>query len=152
MPFQLPERPVTLVFDKGSLLGLELTVRLSIPFDFYFTLTEMLLPVAKGKVKETTAEAIERNRRELDDQREHMQRFAEEALIGWNLHDRAGEPVPCTPAAFTAHVDPLSFGAMLGRYMAAIGGVPGPLAPASGNGRTSKARPASTRRASLSRR
>jgi hypothetical protein len=134
-PFVLPERIVTLVFDKGPLLGLELEVRLGVPFDFYFELTDL--------ATKSTEEAG------MDSLRTLLRRFAEIALVGWNL-EAHGEPVPCTPDAFTANVDPINGGLMLRRYMAAIGGVPGPLAGQSANGHTSKVRKASPSRLPLS--
>jgi hypothetical protein len=132
MPFQLPERIATLVFEDGPLLGLELEVRLGVPFDFYFDLTEL----ADRSTTEDGVAAL----------RSLLHRFADVALVGWNLADRDGKAVPCTPEAFTAHVDPVSGGAMLQRYMSAIGGVPDPLAKQSANGHTSKVRKASKSR------
>jgi len=124
-PFQLPERIVTLVFKDGPLKGLELEVRLGVPFDFYFDLTDLA-----AKSSEESG---------LDALRSLMRRFASEALVAWNLTDRDGKPVPPTADAFIAKVDPVSGGLMLARYLSAIGDVPSPLARASANGRTSRA-------------
>jgi hypothetical protein len=139
MPFQLPERPATLVFEDGPLEGLELEVRLAVPFDFYFELSAFQQPSeTNGKHKLSMNEQLVRAHKELEESRHSMHRFAEVALIGWNLVDRDGTPVPCTPQAFSSHVDPQSYGAMLGRYLSAIGGKPGPLRPPSSAGRTSR--------------
>jgi len=149
MPFQLPERPATLIFEDGPLQGLEVEVRLAVPFDFYFELSAFMAPEERnGKHKLSIEQQVAKAQASLNGTRTFMRRFAEMAVIGWNLVDRDGRPVPATPDAFTSHLDPLSFGALLGRYQAAIGGKPGPLRLPSASGRTSKARPASRNRRS----
>lgn len=132
-PFRMPERPATLVFSEGPLAGLELEVRLAVPFDFYFEMTSLMDAPNDDEA--------------LASMRTLLSRFAEVGLSSWNLTDDAG-PVPCTPEAFMAHVDPLSGGLMLRRYMAAIGQLSPPLAAPSANGRTSKARRVSKSRRS----
>lgn len=147
--FQLPGRPVTLVFEDGSLKGLELEVRTAVPFDYYFDLTKYVSsPGTKPSGKK--ANAFAELEATLAEAKHMMARFAEISLISWNLADAAGKPVPATVAAFTAHVDPTSFGIMLGRYISAIGRVPAPLAVRSSSGSASRAPRASNRRRSSS--
>ena len=131
--FHLPERQATLIFEEGDLTGLELTVRLSLPFDALFKL--------QGLAAEASADTS------LEKLRELLHHFADIALVGWNLSNGSG-PVKLTPAALTAHLDAANAGALLARYFEAVGGVPGPLAARSSSGSTSKARKASKSRAS----
>lgn len=131
-PFQLPERTATLVFEDGDLAGLELEVRLSVPFDVLF------------KIQKLYEQSI--SEPGLDGLQELMRYFAEHTLVAWNLSDANG-PVPCTPEAFTGTVSAQLGGAMFRRYLEAVGEVPVPLGRQSRNGSTSKARRASSSRA-----
>jgi hypothetical protein len=131
--FHLPERIATLIFEDGDLTGLELEVRLSLPFDALF------------KLQALSTEA--RDAASLDKLQELLHYFAEIALVGWNLSNGSG-PVKLTPAALTAHLDAGNAGALLSRYFEAVGGVPGPLAPPSASGVTSAKRRASSNRKS----
>jgi hypothetical protein len=131
--FHLPERIVTLVFDKGPLLGLELEVRTAISIDAYFDVMALIESAADKKSG-------------IEGLRTAMRRFAEIALVGWNVSNGSG-PVPLTPESFTSHVDPRSWGDMTRRYIEVLGGKLGPLAAApSASGSTSKALRASSSR------
>ncbi len=126
--FHLPERTATLIFEDGDLKGLELTVRLSLPFDALFKLQTL-----SQEANDTAG---------MDKLQELLHYFTERALVGWNLSNGSG-PVELTPASFTAHLDPINAGALLRRYLEAVGGIPGPLAPRSASGSTSRGRRAS---------
>lgn len=121
--FHLPERTATLVFEEGDLTGLELEVRLSLPFDALFKMQEL--------VNHATDD--------LGSLRELLHYFAEAALIGWNLTNGSG-PVPLTGESLTAHLDAANAGRLLTRYLEEVGKVPAPLARRSGSGRTSRVR------------
>lgn len=131
--FTLPERTATLVFEDGPLHGLEVEVLLSLSFDALFKMQRL----ADASIKEASLDSIN----------ELLRFFAGSMLRGWNLTDANG-PVPCTPDAFTATLDPINGGLLLARYLQAVGQVPAPLAARSRNGSTSKARRASSSQAS----
>jgi hypothetical protein len=132
--FKMPDRTATLVFEDGDLQGLELTVRLNVPLDFYLDLVEL----ADSAAKEDG----------LSGARSLMRRFAEVALKEWNLVSLENQPVPLTPESFTAHIDPINGGAMLRRYLEAVGGTPGPLRNGSNGGATLAKRRVKNRRPS----
>jgi len=131
--FHLPERRATLVFEDGDLKGLELEVRLSLPFDALFKMQTML-----GEASDSTG---------LQPLMDLLHYFAEECLIGWNLSNGAG-PVELTPDALTAHLDAANAGTLLRRYLTEVGKVPTPLARRQGAGRTSASASGKSRRRS----
>lgn len=131
--FHLPERVTTLVFEDGDLKGLELQVRLSLPFDAMFKMQSLMTQATEGS--------------DLGGLNELLHYFAEHALVGWNLSNGAG-PVELTPAALTAHLDAPNAGRLLSRYLQEVGRVPDSLAPRSANGSTSKVRKVSKSRTS----
>lgn len=47
--FHLPERVTTLVFEDGDLKGLELQVRLSLPFDAMFKMQSLMTQAIGGR-------------------------------------------------------------------------------------------------------
>lgn len=117
-----PVRTATLVFEDGDLKGLELEARLNVPF----TTLWALIDAVSADVKKRTIPEV----------REVLTLFAEQCLIGWNL-EQDGKPVPCTPEALLATFDPASAGAMLYRYIGAVGDLGAPLPRRRSGGRTS---------------
>lgn len=119
MGYQVPVRTATLVFEDGDLKGLELEARLNLPFSTLYQLID----------------AVSGKRRSVAEVREVLTLFATECLIGWNL-ERDGQPVPCTPQNLLDTFDPASAGAMLNRYIGAVGEIGAPLPRPSVAGRT----------------
>lgn len=127
--FHLPQRVATLVFEDGDLKGLELKVRLSLPFDALFKMQKLSEQAQSGD--------------DLNGLRDLLQFFAETALVSWNLSNGSG-PVALTAENFTAHLDAANAGRLLTRFLQEVGQVPAPLARRSTSGSTSKARRASS--------
>ena len=125
MPYVLRDRIVTLVFDKGPLLGLEVQVRADISLNAYFELQDLLNKAIDKKTGLESLVAL-------------YQRFAELALVGWDMTDPDGKPVPATAETLNGRLPPRSGMDLVARYIRLIGGVPVPLRRPSRNGRTSK--------------
>ena len=103
MGYQLPERTAVLAFEEGHrLAGLELTVSLSLPLDFYSEMWELWA----SKKPESLAAL--------------MDRFAAMCLRGWNVTDADG-PVPATAESLRGKVDLTSAMQMIGKYLKQIG-------------------------------
>lgn len=122
--FRLPVRSVTLVFEDGDYLGLEVEVRTNVGMDFYFDTLEW------QELKTEPAEV-----------REFARGWAAEVLVGWNLEDARGKPVPHTPEQFTARFEPYAIGLVIGKWLEAMGTVAAPLSSASAKAPTSAGRP-----------
>src|SRR3990167_1436063 len=128
-PFELPARTVTLVFDKGPLVGLEVEARLDLSIDLFMELTGKF---DKAADKKTGWQPIQ----------ELMAWFGEHVVSAWNFHEQ-GKPVPLTPEAFTTRLSGAQGLAIVSRYIVSLRGTSAPLSPPSASGSTSKARRAS---------
>ncbi|HSW43156.1 MAG TPA: hypothetical protein VLM76_11665 [Patescibacteria group bacterium] len=80
--YRIPDVIARLDFAEGYWAGADVEVRLTVPLALYFAILEA---VDGGNV------AVLRGA---------LQTWATEVLVGWNLHDRHGAPVPATPAGF----------------------------------------------------
>lgn len=129
--FRMPVRSVTVFFEDGEYAGLEVELRVNVDLDFYFW-----------------ALAWE-DMKSADEIRDFARRWAATALVGWNLVDGGGTPVPATPEAFTGQFEPYAIGLVIGKWLEQVGRVTGPFSSASGGAATSGGR---KRRASPSRR
>ena len=119
-PFRLPERIVTLFFEDGPYVGLELDVRLRAPMSVFWQFAG--------------ASEID----EPNEVRDLCLQFADSVLVGWNLEDRNG-PVPCTPEAFADRLDQVTQAQIMARWVSAVSAVPAPLASPSPSTDTSAA-------------
>lgn len=121
-PFRLPPKPATIAFADGSEYdGLELEVDLRCSIDMLFRIADV------STLEPGTVLAL------LDE-------WARDKLLGWNLTDAGGAPVPATPEGLRAHLDAGSAGVLLGKYANAVSGVNAPLAQRSRSGGTSATR------------
>lgn len=122
MGFKMPTRSVTIFFEDGEYAGLEVELRVNVDMDFYF----------EALAWEGLTDA--------DEIRAYSRRFAEKALVGWNLVDEDGAEVPATPAEFTTRFEPYAIGLVIGKWLEQVGRVAGPLPPASAAAATSAGR------------
>lgn len=123
-PFEIPERTVTMGFDDGSLKGLEVEVRLDLSLDGFLELGALFDQATNPK---TGWEPV----------KDLFTWFADNVVLDWNLYEK-GEPVPCSPQAFTARMSAKNGMALVNRYLQTIRGADAPLSRPSRNGRTSK--------------
>jgi len=107
-PFELPARTVTLVFDKGPLVGLEVEARLDLSIDLFMELTGKF---DKAADKKTGWQPVQ----------ELMAWFGEHVVSAWNLHEQ-GKPVPLTPEAFTTRLSGAQGLAIVSRIISRHGG------------------------------
>ena len=128
-PFVLPVRTVTLVFDKGPLVGLEVEAWLDLSIDSFMELTAKF---NKAVNKKTGWQPVQ----------ELMAWFGEHVASAWNLHEQ-GELVPLTPAAFTAKLSGAQGLDIVARYIMSLRGTNVPLSQRSASGGTSRGRRAS---------
>ena len=119
--FELPEKLVTLGFEEGDWAGAEFVCRVSpIPLSAIFEIAEL---AGTG---------------ELASIRDALTRFADVALISWNL-ESGGEPVPLDPMALPIEAaTPL-----INTWLTQVTDLPVPLGVVSNGGAISQARPAS---------
>lgn len=118
-PFQLPPKPATIVFADGSdYQGLELEVDLRCSMDLLMRI---------GDSAQLSPEQC----------MDLLEEWATGKLLGWNLVDAGGAPVPATAAGLRAHLDFYGAGVLLGRYYRAVNGVDRNLGKRSRSGGTS---------------
>ena len=137
MGYTVPVRTTEFEFEDGDLKGLVVTLRANPPLDDCFDLVELA-----DKAEKATG---------LEPVRTLLREVARVGLVGWNLENGSG-PVPATPENFTSHLPPADGIRLVNKFLSEIGGLPGPLATPSANGKRSAKRPASSRRPSSSRR
>lgn len=134
LPFRLPPKPATIVFADGSdYQGLELEVDLRCSMDLLMRI---------GDTGTLSPEQV----------MELLEEWATGKLLGWNLVDADGAPVPATAAGLRAHLDFYGAGVLLGRYYRAVNGVDANLGARSRSGGTSATqKPRRNRRSSSAR-
>jgi len=128
MGYKLPKRTALVEFDEGhEYHGLRIELRLDIPMGLAFSFDR----------EDVTVE-------------QRLREFAAATLLGWNLEDDDGNPIPATADAFMQQ--PFAMGILLfEKWREATTGVPAPLVEPSANGKPSAEPSETTVRPSLSR-
>ena len=109
--FKLPKRTALLVFE-GEYEGAEVRVRLTVPLGVFLDFGEV------------------QTERPL----EAYGMYMDAIVLGWNLEDDDGNPIPATREGMRQHVDQAFMLAMVRAWSKAAAEIPGPLASGSGNG------------------
>lgn len=125
--YQRPVRSLVAEFSDGDLAGLEVTLRTNPSMRFF-------LDTLAGWADEDADKSFDAVLRRTED-------FAAGALLGWNLVDDDGKPVPATPAEFTERLGVADTGQLIARWLREVRSVPESLAPPSESGDTSEALP-----------
>lgn len=114
--FRVPRREALVEFEEGhEYHGAEVRLRLDVPMGLVFEFQRL------GSDGEAA-----------------LRRFGDQILLGWNLEDDDGEPVPATADGLLTQ--PFGFAnTLMTRWAEAVTGVPGPLGVPSSNGATSAA-------------
>lgn len=87
MGYKLTPRTATIVFDEGTdFAGLEVRVNLRVPMGRWFDQARLF---GLSKNPEAMTEAMANGTIEAG-----FREFCEQSLIGWNLEDEDGNPVP----------------------------------------------------------
>jgi hypothetical protein len=129
-PFRLPERIVTLVFEDGPYVGLEIDVSLTAPQSLFWTLAAQIASSEeRPEDKELTATDITQLR--------DLALLWGGQIRSWNLQDHDGTPVPATPDGFADRLDRMTQAVLIARWLAAVRNPPAPLSPGPRKRRTS---------------
>jgi len=110
--FQLPERTAVMEFEGGDYEGAEVRVRLDVPLSYFLDVQGLLAS---------------------DKAWQGIPLFIERVLLGWNLVDAQGEPIPATLEE-APQVSQAFISLVITRWAELIAGVPAPLDANSPNG------------------
>ena len=109
--FRLPEKTAKITFEGTDSDGAEIQLRLSVSFAQFIGLRES----AQGEDQEVMARL-----------------FGQNVLMGWNLDDDDGEPIPADGDGMLAIPLELT-NLIVQHWVEAVSGVPAPLGPPSGD-------------------
>lgn len=127
MAYRIPVRTVTFDFPDAQpgdeLKGLEVVFRLGLPIATFVELSKQ-------------AESAFGKKGGLDELQALFLRVADVGLVSWNIPNGKGM-LPATPESFVEKIPASIASRLVGRYLAEVGALPGPLVRRSASGSTS---------------